>query len=117
MNPAAHLETIRCIAVRHGFNDHAHLVEVLLRRVASDPASIWETINTNEVWGGAGSLADISLAAYSSLPEAEVRADEIAWRSAFIALNEGMLAHGVCNPRAQSWATVFHKWNEARIGI
>jgi hypothetical protein len=117
VNPIAELETMRRIALRHGFTDHARLVEDLLSRGASEPAGIWEALDTNDVWGGAGSLADISLSANSSLPEAEVRADELAWRNAFIALSEGMLANGIRNPRAESCASAFRIWNDGRVGI
>ena len=117
MTAIAELEILHRIAMRHGFVAHANLIEKLISLAASDPDGIWNELSTNDVWGGSGSLADVSISSYSSLPEAEVRIDERAWRNAFIKLNERMGAHGVHSSRADSWTATFQSWNDAGVGI
>ena len=117
MDPLPALATLRRIAQRHGLAQPASCLAQLLSTARSEPDSIWQAINSNEVWGGAGSLADVSLSAGSTLPESEVRSDELLWRNSFIALHAGMLANGAVNPRAQSCVAAFEAWNAAHIGI
>ncbi|XHS79748.1 hypothetical protein ACFJGW_07150 [Burkholderiaceae bacterium UC74_6] len=117
LNPIADLETLREIALRHGYDGHAALVGELLTRAAKDRQAIWGALNTIDVWGGAGSVADIALGAMSRLPDAQVRADEFRWRNALISLSIGMHENGISNSRAQSWAETFQAWNDARNGI
>lgn len=111
------LEKIESIAKRNGFESHAKFVRSLLESYRNDEGHAWSLINTNEVWGGAGSLVDISLSSYSKQSEEEIKKDEYEWRRAFISIFEEMESNGISNSRAEHAANTFRYWNEHKIGI
>ena len=111
------LKIIEGIARRNSFVDHADLVLELINMHDSDSEGFTERINSSFVWGGAGSLIDISLSAYSRLSPEMVKSDEYKWRSAFIELGAKLNSNGQVNPAAAQIAEAFDNWKKNETGI
>lgn len=65
-------------------------------------------LRSNELWGGAGSIAD----------EAGVGCDDVARRNfwaAMSALGKAQISAGVTNPRTPFWTEAFAQWLAAKI--
>ena len=111
------LKIIEDIARRNSFSYHADLVLSLINKLENNDSEFWGLLNSNDVWGGSGSLVDISLSSYSQQDNENVKKDEYDWRCAFIDINEEMILKGIINPCAKSVSKTFKQWNEDRVGI
>ena len=81
-----------------------------------DTATLVATFDTNEFWGGAGSLADQGMlpqtASATQLEYSQARRDYWARMARF---GRFLLSAGAINPRMLMWVEVFEKW--CRDGI
>lgn len=70
--------------------------------LASDDETLWKYLTSNELWGGAGSVADQALL------------DDPATRKQLehlmIELGEIQMALGKVNVRTEMWTSAFKKW-------
>ncbi|MBX3736475.1 MAG: hypothetical protein KF715_07300 [Candidatus Didemnitutus sp.] len=70
--------------------------------------TVRDFLRSNELWGGAGSIAD----------EAGVECDDVARRNfwaAMSSLGKAQISAGVTNPRTPFWTDAFAQWLTAGI--
>jgi hypothetical protein len=72
-----------------------------------DDEKLWTVLVSNELWGGAGSIADQALLEY---PEDRRLLDEL-----LIRLGDEQIALGRINVRTEMWVDAFKKWKAAGI--
>jgi hypothetical protein len=104
------LATLQFLMKKYQESDPWCLLE-LVALASSDEAEFWRRFNTNEIWGGAGSLADQFLSSAQSTNTAELHDDQVAFRKAMVSLAAIMRAKGMNNSRADDWAKTFELWN------
>lgn len=68
---------------------------------------MWEYLVSNDLWGGAGSVADQALL---NFPEATAQLDRL-----LIRLGRVQMSLGRVNVRTEMWVTVFEKWQAEGI--
>jgi hypothetical protein len=81
-----------------------------------DTATLVATFDTNEFWGGAGSLADQGMfrQTTSEIPPEYIHARRDYW-TRMARFGRFLLSAGASNPRILMWVEVFEKW--CRDGI
>jgi len=67
-----------------------------------DDKKMWDYLVSNELWGGAGSVADQAL---SEMPEARRELQRL-----MIDLGREQMSLGRVNVRTQMWVSAFEKW-------
>lgn len=68
---------------------------------------MWEYLVSNDLWGGAGSVADQALL---NFPEATAQLERL-----LIRLGRVQMSLGRVNVRTEMWVTVFEKWQAEGI--
>jgi hypothetical protein len=106
---AGDLDAIANLLERYDAHSAARFCSRLRARYDSVAALVTE-MDTNEYWGGAGSLADQGLCV-SPLPDdpAFLRARREFWDH-IAKVGEYLLSQGASNPRVRMWVDVFRKW-------
>jgi hypothetical protein len=74
----------------------------LTSALRSDEARMWDYLVSNELWGGAGTIADQALL---GLPEARRQLDIL-----LIKLGRQQIGLGRVNARTETWVTAFERW-------
>lgn len=72
--------------------------------LSGDDSSLWTYLMSNELWGGAGSIAD---EACSESPCARKQLEIL-----LIRLGREQISRGRANVRTQGWVTTFNKWHK-----
>lgn len=86
--------------LRKGGNHYANQIE---EAIVSGSLQIEEFLVSNELWGGAGSIADQALLENKSLrKELEIL---------LIKLGKLQIAEGKVNVRTEMWVSAFEKWH------
>jgi hypothetical protein len=111
------LKIIENIARRNSFSYHADLILDLIDKLENNDSEFWGLLNSNDVWGGSGSLVDISLSSYSQQDKENVKKDEYEWRCVLIDIYEEMIQKGIINSRAEFATKAFREWNDNGVGI
>lgn len=77
--------------------------------LSADDGRLDEFLRSDELWGGAGSIAD--QAGLNTKDAVGRRAME----NALIALGKEQIRQGIVNPRTLSWVEIFVEWRERGI--
>jgi hypothetical protein len=93
------LQEISYLLDRHNAPSNA-----LAAALQGDDEKMWDFLVSNELWGGAGSVADRSL---SDTPEAIGQLESL-----MIKLGREQMSIGRVNVRTEMWVSVFEKWRE-----
>jgi len=84
---------------------HEEPLAVLVRNALSGSAqALEEFLRSNELWGGAGSIADQAFAGRS---EQRKELEKL-----LIQLGRIQLSHGNANVRTRNWVDAFEKWRQ-----
>lgn len=75
----------------------------------------WVEVNANEIWGGAGSLADQAFVVNPGVPPEVWQVQRRKFHELMIRLGRALLAHGNANPRISMWVEAFEQWNRLDI--
>ncbi|MDQ8205747.1 hypothetical protein [Pelagicoccus sp. SDUM812003] len=67
-------------------------------------------LKSNELWGGAGSIADQAGVSTGLGREKRRRIEE-----SLVKLGDAQISKGITNPRTQMWVSAFKKWKESNI--
>ena len=95
--------------------ESAHRFSDRLRAEYADPAALVRILDTNEFWGGAGSLADEGMCPRPNQDRPEFRvARRDFWRY-MARVGRFLSAEGGKNPRLASWTEVFDHWVQQGI--
>jgi len=95
--------------------DWRERLSALAQMAASQPDTVWHTLNSKDIWGGAASLANQAL-------NPDTGYDPVLWqfqvrrfRELMIELGELLQAHGRHYPDIDSWLLAFNNWNRANV--
>jgi hypothetical protein len=72
-----------------------------------DDRKMWDYLISNQLWGGAGSVADQALL---KIPVARAQLDTL-----MIRLGREQMSLGRVNARTEMWVSAFEKWQAERI--
>ena len=81
-----------------------------LRSAYPSDGRLVETFDTNEFWGGAGSLADQGMCLATPPDTASFRDARRAYWRHMASLGRSLLSRGAVNPRLSGWVDVFERW-------
>lgn len=101
MNARDKLREIRDLLAE--WNACSNDIEVAL---AGDDAELWRFLTSNELWGGAGSVADQRLLDH---PEQRKRLENL-----LIDLGEIQMAIGKVSVRTEMWTSAFKQWHKRK---
>jgi hypothetical protein len=90
-------------------------VSAALALAERDPEAFWQTIDGNDWWAGAGSLAAETLGDNPGVPEADWRGIVRELRECLIEIGEALLARHPHNPGISSWVLAFRNWNDSQV--
>ena len=84
-----------------------HFVEIIDAALAGDDPALTSFLTSNELWGGAGSIADqaVGPARDTRRPLERLLAE----------LGREQMRLGITNPRTETWTSVFEQWNIQNI--
>jgi hypothetical protein len=85
-------------------NASSNTLEVAL---LGDETKMWDYLVSNELWGGAGSVADQAVLEF---PEARAQLNRL-----MIRLGREQMSLGRVNVRTEMWVTAFEKWKAEGI--
>ena len=83
-------------------HDEASLAHKLTAALSADDKGLWDFLESNTVWGGAGSIADQAL---SDRPKALAELECL-----MIRLGHEQMRLGRTNERTEMWVHAFEKW-------
>lgn len=99
------LAEIKAILTRNWFRHHARVADRLLSLARSDDPSFEEAVNSDEVWGGAGSLADVLFSDNVWWRrKASLREDDEEYIRALLKVADRMIDEGIASSRAREFA-------------
>lgn len=75
-----------------------------------DEAEVSAYLTSNELWGGAGSIADQGLDAGGARGAKRLGLEQL-----LVALGEAQISVGLTNPRTSSWVDAFRNWHARGI--
>jgi hypothetical protein len=96
------LQEIFELLEKHNVSSNA--LDIALR---GDEKILWDYIVSNELWGGAGSVADQAL---MELPEDRKKLDAL-----MIRLGREQMKIGRVNVRTEMWVSAFEKWQAENL--
>ena len=96
------LQAISDLLEKHNASSNAIAVALL-----GDDKKMWDFLVSNELWGGAGSVAD---QAVFEIPDARRELESL-----MIDLGREQMSLGRVNVRTEMWVTAFEKWKAAGI--
>jgi len=109
------LERLRGLLLKYDFVDQATIAAELIDLAHLRSAAFVERISGGEVWGSAGSMADvIGLRGYVERPEDEMRRDSREYTRLLIDLADKMKAQGIASERSDFVADAFRRGLERR---
>jgi hypothetical protein len=80
-----------------------------------DEARFYRELNSNRMWGGAGSIANQALADNPGLDEQAWQAEIREFRELMIELGSHLQARGTEYPDISSWLLAFNNWNQSGL--
>jgi len=81
-----------------------------LRIAYPSGGALVEAFDTNEFWGGAGSLADQGMCLDGPADAASFREARRAFWQHMARVGRSLLSNGAANPRVSMWVDVFEGW-------
>jgi hypothetical protein len=84
-----------------------HYVKDIDAALVGDDDALWSFLTSNELWGGAGSIADQGLG-----PGREIRKP---LEQLLVELGHEQIALGRTNARTKMWTSVFQQWHAQNI--
>jgi hypothetical protein len=96
------LQAISELLERHNASSNRLAIALL-----GDDKKMWDYLVSNELWGGAGSVADQALL---EIPDARAQLDRL-----MIRLGREQMGLGRVNIRTDMWVTTFEKWQAEGI--
>jgi hypothetical protein len=98
------LQRLRDMLEKNGEHHFVKDIDVVL---AGDDTVLWAFLTSNELWGGAGSIADqgCGLSRETRRPLEQLLAE----------LGRQQIALERTNPRTQTWTSVFDEWHAQNI--
>lgn len=96
------LQEISELLERHNASSNALAIAVF-----GDDQKMWDYLVSNELWGGAGSVAD---QAVLEIPDARRQLEEL-----LIRLGREQMSLGRTNVRTEMWVSAFAKWRGESI--
>jgi hypothetical protein len=110
------LERIESVLRKYGHYGQANLIgEIGKLHRSGSQADFQKALTGLGVWGGAGSVSDVAIAANAREITPEVQADERRFRSDIVALAEELDRESLGSPRTLQIAAVFRSWNVRAI--
>jgi hypothetical protein len=100
--PRDTLQEIATLLEQHNASSNNLAIALL-----GDHEKMWRYLVSNELWGGAGSVADQALL---DAPDARRQLEDL-----LILLGREQMDLGHVNVRTEMWVTVFEKWRAAGI--
>ena len=91
------LQEIAELLESHNASSNALAIALL-----GDEKKMWDYLVSNELWGGAGSIADQALL---DLPDARAKLDRL-----MIRLGREQMSLGRVNERTEVWVSAFENW-------
>ncbi|MDH3559616.1 MAG: hypothetical protein OEN52_01520 [Gammaproteobacteria bacterium] len=80
-----------------------------------DEVRFYRELNSNRMWGGAGSIANQALADNPGLDEQSWQAEIREFRELMIELGSHLQARGNEYPDISSWLLAFNNWNQSGL--
>jgi hypothetical protein len=96
------LQKISDLLEKH--NDSSNTLAIAL---LGDDQKMWDYLVSNELWGGAGSVADQALL---GIPDARRQLESL-----MIDLGHEQMSLGRVNVRTQMWVSTFEKWRAEKL--
>lgn len=96
------LQQISELLEQHNDSSNALAIGLL-----DDDKKMWDFLVSNELWGGAGSVADQALLEF---PDARRQLETL-----LIRLGRSQMSLGRVNVRTEMWVSAFEKWHEEGI--
>ncbi len=96
------LQEISALLEQHNDSSNALAIALL-----GDDKKMWDYLVSNELWGGAGSVADQGVLEF---PEARRQLETL-----LIRLGREQMSLGRVNVRTEMWVTAFEKWKAEGI--
>jgi hypothetical protein len=108
---------LHCLAELLEGLGHPRAEEVahLAGQFSESPAKVWQAIDGNDWWAGAGSLAAETMADNPGLEEPLWQQEARRFRTLLIELGEILQARGEPNPGLGSWLMAFQHWNASEV--
>jgi hypothetical protein len=107
------LERLSLILDSHGGSHAAWLRELAARR--DDEAALYSGLNSQRMWGGAGSIANEALADNPGIAAVQWDLEIREFRGLMIDLAEHLRARGRHYPDIDFWLSAFSSWQQAGI--
>ena len=108
------LQRIHDILLNHS-GDSAQWLASVMVLCGQDDQACYRELNSNRMWGGAGSIANEALADNPCMEDWLWQADITAFRELMIELGQHLKARGNANPDISSWLLAFSNWNQSNI--
>src|SRR5262245_61714041 len=109
------LETIRTMLIKHEFVDQGTVVAQLIDLAHLGSEQLPEKLRGGDVWGSAGSVADVVGLQRSFEPrDVETERDSIELTESLVLLADKMQAHGMSSERVDFLADAFRRGLEER---
>lgn len=106
------LAEVRDILKRYRREKQAEAIAKLIQLRTTDAAGFEQMITSDETWGGANSLWEVSLYEDATHPRDAVKEDTRHFRDCFIRLIVAMEFEGLHHPRAETVMKTFITWNK-----
>ncbi len=107
-----HLQRIQQILASHG-SEYLSFVEQLIALCDSDTDDLYRLLNSKQMWGGAGSLANEALADNPGIDEWQWQIEIQDFRTLMLELGEHLMSRGSSYPDISFWMTAFNNWNQS----
>ena len=104
------LEALEMVLAQHGEPGAAQMIR---RALAGADPELRTFLVSNELWGGAGSIAD--QAGIDQAGRTQGRESRRAIEAALITLGLAQMRQGLVNVRTQMWVAAFSKWQRKGI--
>lgn len=108
------LNRIHAILEHHN-GDGADWVSGLMLHCGKDETLLYSNLNSKRMWGGAGSIANESLADNPGLDEWAWQMEIKEFRELMIELGTHLKSRGNEYPDISSWIMAFSNWNQSEI--
>lgn len=89
------LEELRELLLKYDFVDHATTIAELIDLAHLDSPDFVRELQSGEVWGSAGSIADLVFQGNVEGPEEQIRADDLHYAKLLLGLAEEMVRRGI----------------------
>jgi hypothetical protein len=108
------LHRLRELLKNHS-GDSAAWIGSVIELGGSDETGFYRLLNSNRMWGGAGSIANEALADNPGIDEWLWQAEIRELRELMIELGKQLQARGNEYPDISSWLLAFSNWNQSEV--